>query len=229
MKRLSALWMLATVFCCARAQETGGNWLTFTLDRSGTVPVHYSIRVDAETGHGFYRSDLPTYGASGVQPKAGEIPVTIEAVTVKKLFAAVPLVKSGRCDSHNKSIAQTGVKTLHYTSGSAAFECTYNYGLDDRVNTATGLFEALAETMQYGDRLSAKLRFDRLGLDAEIDDLAAAVHEGRALEIGNIAPVLTAIENDERVMERVRRKATILLEAAQQGSQRAEDKDWSER
>ncbi len=135
-----------------------------------------------------------------------------------KVFAAVPLVKSNRCDAHRKGIAQTGVKTLRLAGAGAAAECSYNYSEDDRVNVATAVFESVAETMQYGERLRAKLRFDRLGLDAEMDGLQAALKDGRALEVANIAPVLQAIENDDRVMERVRRTASRLLETAGLGS-----------
>ncbi|HLI77245.1 MAG TPA: hypothetical protein VKV02_09895, partial [Acidobacteriaceae bacterium] len=97
----------------------------------------------------------------------------------------------------------------------------YNYSDDDRVNDATTAFEAVAETLQYGDRLAAKLRFDRLGLDTEVDGLQAAVTEGRALEVGNIAPILQTISDDERVMDRVRRKAARLLQGAGMGQMAA--------
>lgn len=226
MRRVCALLLMGVLACAAKAQNASGSSLTFTLDRGGATPPRYSIEVDEETGHGFYRTKAPAQAQATQPAKPVEIPIVVQPATLKKLFAAVPLVKSDRCDAHNKNIAQTGVKTLRYKVDSAVFECTYNYALDDRVNNATALFEALAETMQYGDRLSAKLRFDRLGLDAEIDDLDDALKDGRALEVANIAPVLEAIQNDDRVMDRVRRKATRLLEMA---SQRTEEKDSSER
>lgn len=172
--------------------------------------MRYSIRVDRD-GKGVYRSDLVQ--AAGAAP-AMEVPIVVDPAVVKKMFAAVPLVESKRCDSHNKSIAQTGLKTLRYTADSGVFECTYNYSLDERVNDATEAFEAVAETLGYGERLRSKLRFDRLGLDAEMDSLQSAVAEGRALELSNIAPVLQMIENDDRVMDRVRRKADRLLQVA---------------
>ena len=103
---------------------------------------------------------------------------------------------------------------MRYESGGNRAECTYNYSDEDRVNAATAVFEGLGETMQYGERLAAKLRFDRLGLDVEMDNLESALAQGQALEPGNIAPVLQAIQNDERVMDRVRRKAAHVLEAA---------------
>ena len=153
-------------------------------------------------------------GATGSPGAEGEVPIAVPPAVLQRVFAAVPLVRSNRCESHRKNIAQTGTKTLRLLRDGALAECSYNYSEDDRVNAATTVFEAIAETMQYGERLRAKLRFDRLGLDAEMDGLQAALDDGRALEVGNIAPVLQAIQGDDRVMERVRRKAAHLLESA---------------
>ncbi len=147
------------------------------------------------------------------QPSEGKAIHIAPAVT-KKLFAAVPMVEGGRCETHNKGIAKTGVKTLRYAGSGPEARCVYNFSDDDRVNDATSAFEAIAQTMQYGDRLASKLRFDRLGLDDELDGLLSAVSEGRALEVGNIAPLLQTISQDERVMDRVRRKAERLLQGA---------------
>ena len=183
--------------------------MSFTLIRSTTPPAQYTIRVEESTGRGVYHAQAP---AGGVP--ASDTPIVIDATMLKKVFAAVPLVKNGRCETHNKHIAQTGTKTLRYEAEGDRAECTYNYSDEDRVNTATTVLEGIGETMQYGDRLAAKLRFDRLGLDVEMDDLESALADGRALEAGNIAPVLQAIQNDERVMDRVRRKAAHLLEGA---------------
>lgn len=197
-----------------------GSILTFTLDRTGAAAAHYSVQLDQATGKGVYRGAVPVSGTSA--PTAGTegaaaaegSPITVSAGALQKAFAAVPLVRSNRCESYRKGIAQTGTKTLRLVRNSTAAECSFNYSEDDRVNVATAVFEAVAETMQYGERLGRKLRFDRLGLDAEMEGLQAALSDGRALEVGNIAPVLQKIQNDDRVMERVRRKAAHLLETA---------------
>ncbi len=121
------------------------------------------------------------------------------------------MVEGGRCETHNKNIAKTGVKVMRYSGAGREAQCTFNFSDDDRVNEAATAFEGLAETLQFGDRLRTKLRFDRLGLDGELDALQTAVTEGRASELGNIAPVLQSIVEEERVMDRVRRKAERLL------------------
>ena len=188
--------------------------LQFSLDRAGSPPLQYTLSVDEE-GTGIYVPHLAGIASPDANAGASEgKTIHLSADVVKKVFAAVPLVEGGRCETHSKSIAKTGLKTLHYVGNGRDAQCTYNYSDEDRVNEATVAFQAIAETLQFGDRLAAKLRFDRLGLDAELDGLQTAVTEGRALEVGNIAPLLKTISQDERVMDRVRRKAERLLQSA---------------
>lgn len=186
--------------------------LQFSLDRAGPPATQYTIALN-EDGAGVYAPGATAALVPLTAVPDGGKALRIEPALVKKLFAAVPMVEGGRCETHNKGIAKTGIKTLHYAGAGRDAQCTYNYSDDDRVNDATSAFEAIAQTVDYGQRLAAKLRFDRLGLDSELDDLQGAVSDGRALEVGNIAPVLKKISEDDRVMDRVRRKALHLLEA----------------
>jgi hypothetical protein len=65
--------------------------------------------------------------------------------------------------------------------------------------------------MDEGRKLDFLHRFDRLGLYSEMDVLIHEVQEKRALEVGNIAPSLTAIVADEALMQKVRERAAKLL------------------
>ena len=197
------------------AQGTGRR-LQFSLDRPGAAASQYTLAVD-EAGKGVFLPHLPPSGVQGTDDLAGQPearPLQVGPAVVKKLFAAVPAVEGGRCETHSKGIAQTGAKTVSYTAGDRHAQCTFNYSDDDRLNDATTEFQALAETMEAGQRLAAKLRFDRLGLDTELDALQHAADEGRALELGNIRPVLESILANDRVMDRVHRKAERLLDLA---------------
>lgn len=203
--------------CASGAGAQGASsTLQFSLDRGGATVTQYTIQVD-NTGVGSYTPHLVP--ASPAQPSAPTAVPDARAIRVspellKKLFAAVPMVEGGRCETHSKGIAKTGVKVLHYRASDRDAQCTFNYSDDERVNEAASTFEAIAQTLEYGDRLRAKLRFDRLGLDAELDGLQTAVADQRALEVANIAPVLHSILADERVMDRVRRKVEQLLQSA---------------
>lgn len=198
------------------APTTRAQTLSYSLDRPGAPPVRYTIRIDQSNGKGSFHEQQPVL--VGAEARTGapadDTPIAVDPELLKKLFATVPTVQAGRCETHMKKISQTGTKVLRYEAGGAVAQCSFNYSDDERLNTANALFEAIADTMQYGERLSNKLRFDRLGLDLEMDNLAGELANGRAVEVVNIAPVLQAIQNDERVMERVRRKAAHLLESA---------------
>ena len=208
---LAGLVLLAAFSSGASAQGAARR-LDFSLEREGPATLQYAITVE-EDGTGVYTQGVLA-DANGLQPAREPQHIHVGVAVVKKLFAAVPMVEGGRCETHSKGIAKTGVKKLQYSFAGREAQCTYNYSDDDRVNEATDAFEGIAETMQIGERLRAKLRFDRLGLDTELDGLQGAVTEGRALEVENIAPVLQTIAGDERVMDRARRKAERLLEVA---------------
>jgi hypothetical protein len=111
-----------------------------------------------------------------------------------------------------KNVAKTGEKTILYEESGKVAQCTFNYSDDAGLMDAIATFQAIAETMQRGERLQHDLRYDRLGLDAEMEALVAAKQSGSAIEIGNIAPILQALVEDDHVIDRVRRRAARLLQ-----------------
>jgi len=124
-------------------------------------------------------------------------------------------VNDHRCETKLKNIAKTGKKTISYVLGpSSSRQCEFDYSDDNNLNAAAAAFQAVAETIRMGEQLKHSLRYDRLGLDAEMDAFVEEVNAGRAIEVQNIAPELQVIIDDDRVMERVKRKAAHLLEGA---------------
>jgi hypothetical protein len=55
------------------------------------------------------------------------------------------------------------------------------------------------------------LEHDRLGLDAEMEFLTEAAGDGRAQQIPVIRGILERLAQDETVLERVRKRARMLL------------------
>ena len=153
-----------------------------------------------------------TYREAGSGAAAQTIHVG-EAVW-KRVQAALPAVRSGRCETRQKGIAQTGAKTFSVHSGRAPAACTFNYSDSDALNDAASAFIAVAVTMQEGAKLQHDHRFNKLSLDADMDDLLGEIANGMALEPGNVAGVLQSIVDDDHVIDRVRRKAARLLQSA---------------
>jgi hypothetical protein len=173
--------------------------------RSDDVAPGWKVRLQAD-GAGMYVEDG--------SPDAKPIPLTVSEPTLERLKAGEHAAKSGKCETKAKNIAKTGEKTIRYEIADKTAECTFNYSDDAGLMGATATFQAIAETMQRGKRLEHDLRYDRLGLDAEMEQLVAAQKSGSAIEIVNIAPVLQALVEDDHVIDRVRRRAARLLQDA---------------
>ena len=141
-------------------------------------------------------------------------PITLSPATVTKIFKLARSLDRFdiACDSKAKNIANTGKKTLTYAGPDGRGSCVYNYSENKSVSALTDMFFAIAFTLDEGRRMEFLHRYDRLGLDAEISSLAQEEKEGRALELGTIAPTLSAIENDTALIQRVRLQAARLLE-----------------
>jgi hypothetical protein len=70
---------------------------------------------------------------------------------------------------------------------------------------------AVAGTILEGARLEKLLLHDRLGLDQEMEYILEASGDGRLQQIGVIRGILERLEEDPSVMERVKKRARVLL------------------
>jgi hypothetical protein len=184
---------------------------SFEMDWPAAENPHWSIEV-GEDRHGRY--DRLADGAKpSVESKQA---LTVSEATQDRLRAGYKAVVGGACETKVKHLAQTGAKRIAYTAGAsdAWSSCTFNYSDDKGLMDAVSAFQAIAETMQTGEKLQHSHRYDKLGLDAQLESLVNEAKEGRALEIQNIGPVLKSIAEDERVIDRARRKAARLLQDA---------------
>lgn len=188
--------------------------VNFDFEMQGLPVPHWSIEIEPN-GEGRYR-DLSSPNGGTAETKRS---IRVGAATRRRLDGGFEKVGSGNCEKNVKNVANTGTKTIAYRNAAGAWvSCTFIYTEDKGLEAAATAFQAIAQTLQEGDRLEHSHRFDRLGLDAEMDELTQEIAQGEAIEIGNISPVLQSIADDERVMERVRRKAARLLEGASESS-----------
>jgi hypothetical protein len=206
---------LLAIALAAVLPTTGGsagphNGISFQLDpRPDAHLPSYIVSLD-DQGVGRYIEFAPNDGPA---ERLGQ-PITVGTATLHILQNARSAVAPDRCQSRRKGIASIGRMTLTIYTNDETVQCVFEYSDDESLNAAADAFEAIAETVQEGARLDHLHRFDRLGLDAEIDSLIAQAKDGRAIEVQNIAPVLQSIVDDDRVIERVRRKAARLIQDA---------------
>jgi hypothetical protein len=72
----------------------------------------------------------------------------------------------------------------------------------------------MAATLDEGSKLQREYEHGRLSLDSEMEILEQLAHDGRAIELENIAPILQTLVGDEAVLQRVQRRARALMQGA---------------
>jgi hypothetical protein len=190
--------------------------VNFYFERPGLPVPKFSLHI-AEDGMGSYlgvETPPPSpYPGVSTPPAPIDRNFMLSAATAGKIFGLTHELHNFNvtCSSKAKNIADTGKKTLMYKGPGGDGVCTYNYSDNKNVMQLTELLLAIAETMDEGRRLDHLHRYDRLGLDAALGVLAEQVTEGRAVELGTIAPTLHAIAGDTEVMQRARNRALALL------------------
>jgi hypothetical protein len=221
-----------TVMTVAGWAQTGGPGtapqaaqpeVSFQFERPGLSVPKFTLVV-RENGTGTYKGEVAPVsgGANGgmLRPASAGQPIdrtiTVSTATAENIFKTARSLDyfNIECASKAKNIADTGKKTLSYAGSDGHGSCLYNYSENKAVTQLTEMFQAIAFTMDEGRKLDFMHRYDRLGLYSEIDSLNHEVQEKRALELGNIRQSLTAIINDEALMQRVRERAVKLLDQA---------------
>jgi hypothetical protein len=166
-------------------------------------------------GKGHFHSERGDGPAQDQQ--AMEIPDVDRDVRVSEQFAGRvfhgaqdrSLVK-GECESHMK-VAFQGWKRLTYTGPDGQWSCEFNYSKDKEVQELGDSLLAVAGTILEGVRLEMLLQHDRLGLDREMEFISDATADGRLTQLCVIREILGRLADDPSVMERVRKRARVLL------------------
>ena len=201
--------------------------LTFHFERPGLpVPVYtLALHPDGSGSYTAQYAPVPQqtsrYGGTDASappqetPESVTLPIQLSQATTATLFERARTVGYFQhpCEAKAKNIADTGRKVLTYAGPDATGSCTFNYTENKLIAGMTDTFFGVAYTLEEGHTLAASHRFDHLGLDSEMIQFAQAVKEGRALEVGVIAPILRSIAEDSQLIERVRARATQLLAA----------------
>jgi hypothetical protein len=192
--------------------------VSFQFSRTGLPVPRFTLRLH-ENGTGTYQADQAETPATqtsmrGQAAQHVDRPVNLTPGVVAKIFKAARGLNyfNVECASKAKNIADTGTKTLTYLGPDGSGSCVYNYSENKSVSTLTDIFLGIAYTLDEGRKLEFLHRYDRLGLDAEMNSFADEVKEGRALELGTISPTLASIADDTAVIQRVRLRAAKMLE-----------------
>lgn len=229
--------LLGVVFCCvfAAAQqpkldpnrkppEPGTNapppvvpTVTFTWDQPmppGAPTHHYSVAIQS-TGRAAYESIGPILpDATPGDPYMEKF--VVSPATVEKVFALAKQVDyfHGDFDFKKHRIANTGAKVLAYADPHQQSSTTYNWSENPVIQQLTSQFTGIVITQESARRLTYYRRYDKLGIEPELNWLNDQAKSGQALELQSIAPLLQEIANDTSVLHIARLQAEHLLKIA---------------
>ena len=206
----------AVLALAAHGQAPKADAPVFQVDYSnpGLSPSQWTLTLRPD-GSGHFRSAMgkpPVNGTETMAQPAVDRDIQLSVAYAGRIFAV-----AGRhqwfnepCDSHLK-VAFQGWKTLSYSGPQGHGSCTYNYSKDKEIESLGDSLQGVAETILTGARLELLLVHDPLGLDAEMQSLTRAANEGLARQIGVIRGILERLAKDDSVLERVRKRARLLL------------------
>jgi hypothetical protein len=188
------------------------------FERPGLQVPRYHLDI-TDAGMGSYAGEELPVSVSHLDTPPSSQPFAVKSFHVSvanaaKVFALARSLNYFKiaCASAAKNVADTGKKTLTYTGMNGVIgSCTYNYTENKDVQTLTDIFQGIAETLDEGRKLDYLHRYDRLGLDAEMESFTREVSDGHAIELQTIASTLSSLAGDPDVMQRVRTRASALL------------------
>lgn len=109
------------------------------------------------------------------------------------------------------NVAKTGKKTLRYQDGTKKSETTFNFSTNTDLMDLITMFQKISDTLEFGQRIEYKLRFDKLGMDAELKAMEKTYERGGLLETQAIAPILQRVLNDRTTMNITRARIQHIL------------------
>ncbi len=192
--------------------------ITFTYENPQLQPAKYVVTVH-EDGAGHFHSEgggPPSTDPTNLPADPQDLPIHISKALRDSMFAVARKNKlfAVACADKDKHIAFQGTKTLAYEGPDGHGSCTFNWSKNPQIDKLADQFESLAATLEEGSKLQREYEHGRLSLDGEMEFLVQMVHEGRAIEVENIAPILQTLAGDEAILQRVQRRARELLAAA---------------
>lgn len=215
------LLTLAFALVALPLQVRGDNSRVFRVEFSNPAisPSNWSLTIRSDGSAHFHseRGAAPTIDHPEIAAPDVDRDVHLSNDFVEHIFQLAQHHHrfSGQCESHLK-VAFQGWKKLSYSGPDGEGACEYNYSNDREIQALGESLVSVATTITEGAKLESLLQYDRLGLDREMEYLIEAVDDGRAQQICVIRGILERLAEDPAVLERVRKRARVLLAKAQQ-------------
>lgn len=212
------LLALAVALCALPAYSEAGPIFQVDFTNPGLSSSHWTLILHPD-GSGHFRSErnsAPVAVSQEIDAPSMDRDIRLSPEFAQRVFHTAQQHKwsSAECESHLK-VAFQGWKKISYSGPEGHGVCEFNYSRDKDMQALGDSLVAVAGTIQEGARLEMLLSHDRLGLDREIEYLLDASGDGRLQQVCVIKGILERLVEDTTVMERVRKRARMLLAKAE--------------
>jgi hypothetical protein len=186
----------------------------FEYSNPGLYPANWTLVLHPDgTGH-FHAEggSRPTDYPDTIIPATIDRDVRLTSEFTARVFKTVhePRILHDKCESHLK-VAFQGTKKISYSGLDAEGGCEFNYSSNKEVQDLGESLVGVGSTLIEGARLELLYQHDPLGLDKAIQYVVEATGDGRLQQISAIRGILERLEDDPRVLDRVRKQARMLL------------------
>jgi hypothetical protein len=186
----------------------------FAFSNPGLYPAEWTLVLHPD-GSGHFHAEggnKPSDENEMVLPAKVDRDVTLSSDFATHIFQTAhdKRVLSGKCESHLK-VAFQGTKKISYSGPDGEGGCEFNYSSIKQIQEMGDSLVAVGSTLIEGARLELLLQHDPLGLDKAIQYVVEASDDGRMQQICAIRGILERLQDDPHVLERVRKRARMLL------------------
>jgi hypothetical protein len=214
----AVLLALPMAICALSAHSEAVPVFQVDFSNPGLSSPHWTLILHPD-GSGHFRSlrnSAPAAVSQEMEAPSVDRDIRLSPEFAQRVFHTAQRHKwSGEeCESHLK-VAFQGWKKFSYSGPEGHGVCEFNYSRDKDMQALGDSLVAVAGTIQEGARLEMLLAHDRLGLDREMEYLIEAAGDGRVQQVCVIQGILERLAEDTGVMERVRKRARMLLAKAE--------------
>jgi hypothetical protein len=119
-------------------------------------------------------------------------------------------------------VANMGIKTFRYQNGAERSEQSFNYSTDENARILGDWFERIVESERLLIGLETAVRFDRIGVNQAVTDLAIEYERKRLVAPEQFLPMLDRIAKNDTFVHIARERAASLADAFRAQKPKAE-------
>jgi hypothetical protein len=210
----SAWLFLAALLLTVPAHSEQQPQVRFDFSNPSLYPAQWSLVLHPD-GSGHFHAEggnRPTDDSDTIAPAKIDRDIRLSSDFTDRIFRTVhdKRILNNKCESHLK-VAFQGKKRISYDGPDAQGSCEFNYSTIKNIQDLGESLVGVGSTLIEGARLELLYQHDPLGLDKAIQYVVEATDDGRLQQICAIRGILERLEDDPRVLDRVRKQARMLL------------------